>query len=256
MKFEFESIGEIHSCYTEKFGTPRQPQLVNSSLSKIFISEKFQPEISLQGLEKFSHLWILFVFHLNQNARFHAKVHPPRLNGETMGLFATRTPHRPNPIGLSLVEIVKLDFDGLWVRGVDIVHGTPVLDIKPYLPHVESRPQADVGWLADQVQQQKIEISWQAEAENSFQSWAGSQIKNELIIYKSVVELKTLVEELIQQDPRPLVYKGYEGEESPYRNTHVMLIYNCDIHFRFLDSNRAEIFKCEVMSLNHHSSKE
>lgn len=244
MNLQLESIGEIESCYSGKFGTPRQPGLVQSALAKIKISEKFQPELSLEGLQAFSHLWVIFIFHLNQNARFHAKVHPPRLEGETMGVFATRSPHRPNPLGLSLVEIVKVESDGIWVRGADIVQGTPVLDIKPYLPFVESQPQAQVGWL-EQVSSSSIEIGWQDQALADFEDWAKRKIQTHTL-YKNTKDLIVLVEDLIKQDPRPVIYRGYEGQDSPYRNTHVVMLYNFDIHFRFTEVNKAEVFQCQM----------
>ena len=132
-----EPIGYIESCFKDKFGTPRQPGLVKKAWAKLKIRADLQPEESLQGLEGFSHVWLIWVFHQNKVSRYHAKVHPPRLGGKSMGLFATRTPHRPNPIGLSLVEIVRVEKDGIVVSGADLVDGTPILDIKPYLQEVE-----------------------------------------------------------------------------------------------------------------------
>ena len=101
-------IGFLKSCYPDKFGTPRQPGLVSGARAELKLRSDLQPELALQGLEGFSHIWLIFIFHKNQSARYHAKVHPPRLKGEPIGLFATRTPHRPNPIGLSLVELVEI----------------------------------------------------------------------------------------------------------------------------------------------------
>ncbi|RYZ79837.1 MAG: tRNA (N6-threonylcarbamoyladenosine(37)-N6)-methyltransferase TrmO, partial [Proteobacteria bacterium] len=125
-------IGTLESCYRDKFGTPRQPGLSPEAWSKLKIRADLQPAQALEGLEKFSHVWLIFEFHQNKTARYHAKVHPPRLGGESMGVFATRSPHRPNPLGLSLVKLVKIEGDCLFFAGADLVDGTPIFDIKPY----------------------------------------------------------------------------------------------------------------------------
>ncbi len=232
--FEFREVGKIHSCYPDKFGTPRQPGLVPSSRAVLKIHKEWQPESSLQGLEKFSHLWILFIFHLNTNKGFHAKVHPPRLGGASMGVFATRSPHRVNPLGQSLVKIEKIDGDEITISGVDLVDGTPVIDIKPYLPEVESIVSAQNGWLQN-VPQNQIQILWSEEALKNLRSWASLNKKY------SEMELKNIVEETISQDPRPIVYRGFEGQESPYRQNHAVRIYDGDIHFKFIEDTVAEI---------------
>jgi len=228
-----EPIGHIDSCYPDKFGTPRQPGLVKQALAKIIIAPAFQPEQSLQGLAEFSHLWIIFQFHKNQSAKFHAKVHPPRLQGETMGVFATRSPHRPNALGLSLVELVSVQNDGVIVRGADIISGTPVIDIKPYLPEVESVINARSGWTQFVVPP-KIEIEWPTETLVELEKWTQRTHRP---------ELKSLIEETLKLDPRPTVYKGHESTPSPYRSVHAVRIYEGDIHFQFLNENRVQILK-------------
>ncbi|CAM1319217.1 C9orf156 (predicted) [Pycnogonum litorale] len=132
-------IGFIDSCYKEKNGTPRQPNMCPLSRAKIEISKSTftNPSHSLIGLENFSHVWILFLFHRNGNDRTKppkAKISPPRLNGKKIGVFSSRSPHRPNPIGLSLVKLERLHDDTVYLNGVDMLHGTPVFDIKPYIP--------------------------------------------------------------------------------------------------------------------------
>ena len=162
--FEMKSIGIVESCFPDKFGTPRQPGLATESRAFLRLNKEVQPELSLEGLSGFSHLWVIFVFHKNNSARFHAKVHPPRLNGKTVGLFASRSPHRPNPIGLSLVKIEKFEVTGIWVRGVDIIDQTPILDLKPYLPAIESKPEATSGWV-ESTEKVNIEITWSNNAQ-------------------------------------------------------------------------------------------
>ena len=139
----FSTIGTIRSCYPTRNGCPRQPQLVPNGRAVLKLASKI-PSASLESLETFSHCWILFVFDENTNAHhslqnrttFKAKVKPPQLDGKKVGLFSTRTPHRPNPIGLSVAKIARVDCNNreIYFCGIDIVHGTSVLDIKPYVP--------------------------------------------------------------------------------------------------------------------------
>ena len=142
-------IGTLKSCFREKFGTPRQPHLVPGATATLTIARQFQPEQSLVGLTGFSHVWLISYFHLNTNTRFSAKVHPPRLKGETIGLFASRSPHRPSPLGLSLARLVKVDGDTLHLSAIDLVDGTPILDVKPYVPDSDQAVDASAGWTAD-----------------------------------------------------------------------------------------------------------
>ncbi|MEZ0391931.1 MAG: tRNA (N6-threonylcarbamoyladenosine(37)-N6)-methyltransferase TrmO [Pseudobdellovibrionaceae bacterium] len=226
-----EIIGTLESCYKDKFGTPRQPGLAPSSWACLRIRKEWQPEIALQGLDGFSHLWILFQFHQNTNQGYHAKVHPPRLGGKPIGVFATRSPHRPNNLGLSLVKIEKIDGDSIFLSGVDLVDGTPVLDIKPYLPEVESIPNANSGWTGEATQAE-IEIKWTERQKQFVENWS-------LRIHQP--QLLQLIEETLKLDPRPLVYRGYEGTESPYRKIHAVRLFDGDIHFEFVQSQVIEI---------------
>ncbi|XP_078689434.1 tRNA (adenine(37)-N6)-methyltransferase-like isoform X1 [Branchiostoma floridae x Branchiostoma belcheri] len=129
-------IGHLESCFKHKAGTPRQPTICDLSKAKLTISRSIfnNPEHSLEGIEKFSHIWIIFLFHMNDGEAVKAKVKPPRLDGVKVGVFATRSPHRPNPIGLTLAKLDKVEGDTLHLSGIDILDGTPILDIKPYIP--------------------------------------------------------------------------------------------------------------------------
>lgn len=230
-----EPVAILKSCFKDKFGTPRQPGLAPSSTAWIEFIPEVQPELSLQGLEGFSHLWVIFQFHLNKTARFHAKVHPPRLMGKTMGLFATRSPHRPNPIGLSLVKIEKVEKNRVLVSGIDLVDGTPVLDVKPYLPEVECVPEATNGW-AGEVQKKEITVKFDCVAEELLESLSLRQKFD-------FDQTRKLIVETIQLDPRPVVYRGFEEEESPYRDTHAVRLNEIDVHFRFKSEDEAEVFE-------------
>lgn len=221
----FSFLGVIESCYPDRFGTPRQPGLSSEAESILVIHPEWQPEISLQGLSEFSHLWVIFLFHKNTNQRFHAKVHPPRLNGESRGVFATRSPHRPNPIGLSVVKIKKIEGDRITVQGGDFVDGTPILDIKPYLPFVESLPEARSAWAGEDEKALQRQVEWSDEARVQLMQWQQRHAEK---------RLQLLVEETLRLDPRPTLYKGFEGQDSPYRNSHAVRLYEADIHFRFV----------------------
>lgn len=231
-QFSFTAIGFLKSCYPDKFGVPRQAGLVKKAYSELKINSEFQPEISLQGLEGYSHVWLQFVFHLNNSARFHAKVAPPRLDGETVGVFATRSPHRPNAIGLSLVELVKIENATLFLAGADLVDGTPILDVKPYLPNIESIENARSGW-SGAVTRDEILVEFSATSMQILQKW---------IEKTGRAELKDVIIDVLKQDPRPVIYRGYESAASPYRNKHAFRLYDGDIHFEFTSQNHVIVF--------------
>lgn len=228
----FEPIGFLESCYVDKFGTPRQPGLVPESWAKLRLERRWQPEQSLQGLEGFSHLWLVFVFHKNENERFHAKVHPPRLGGESQGVFSTRSPHRPNPIGLSLVKIEKIESDALILSGADLIDGTPILDIKPYLPEIESHPEARAGWTAA-VPTISRDVRWSSEAQSEFLAWAPAYVQQRHGEGLSVSGLQSMIENSIALDPRPVVYRGQDGKGAKYRQDHAIRFFNIDVQFHF-----------------------
>ncbi|KAG8455020.1 hypothetical protein GDO86_001294 [Hymenochirus boettgeri] len=138
-RLSFDTLDDMTKNHI-KNGTPRQPSVCSLSRGCLRISKSIfnNPEHSLIGLEQFSHVWILFVFHKNGQLSCKAKVQPPRLNGKKTGVFSTRSPHRPNAIGLTLARLDKVEGDTLYFSGIDIIHGTPVLDIKPYITEYDS----------------------------------------------------------------------------------------------------------------------
>jgi tRNA-Thr(GGU) m(6)t(6)A37 methyltransferase TsaA len=141
--FEFKAIGEMRSCYTDKFGIPRQPGLVKSATATLELLPPYNQPEALRGIEEFSHVWIVFAFHQSARDQWKATVRPPRLGGnERVGVFASRSNFRPNPIGLSVVELLKVQGTTLTLGGGDFLDGTPVLDIKPYIPYSDSLPEA------------------------------------------------------------------------------------------------------------------
>lgn len=143
-------IAFIRTPFAEKFGVPRQSGLVPAAEGRVeFLPEFSAPEF-LRGMEAFSHVWLIFAFHENPPWTGSAVVRPPRLGGnERVGVFASRSPNRPNPLGLSLVRVLHIEPGVLRVAAVDLVDGTPIYDVKPYLPWTESVPDAKSDWAPE-----------------------------------------------------------------------------------------------------------
>lgn len=158
-------IAKIYTEFDEKFGIPRQSGIINETIGKIVFEPEYRIPESLRGIEGYSHLWLIWQFSESIRDDWSPTVRPPRLGGnKRMGVFATRSPFRPNPIGLSsvrLLEVRKTEKDGLClvVSGADILSGTPIYDIKPYLAYTDSHPDA-IGGFADDVQNYSIEVEF------------------------------------------------------------------------------------------------
>lgn len=143
---EIRPIAYIENDFKEKFGIPRQSGIVDLPSKIVFLPE-FSDNNALRGLEDFSHIWLIWGFSEVKSGEFSPTVRPPRLGGNVrMGVFATRSPYRPNPLGLSVVRLEKIERGELLVSGADLMNGTPIFDIKPYLPYIESIPDASNGW--------------------------------------------------------------------------------------------------------------
>ncbi len=179
LRHVFKSIATVHSSFRDLQGTPRQPHLAPATKAQIVFEKHIAPG-SVEDIDSYSHIWVLFVFHENTNVNkvsslksgnesvtFPAKVFAPRANGKKVGLFSTRTPHRPNPIGLTLAKVDKVVIEGnskiIHISGGDLLHGTPVLDVKPYLPYFESKPDAVVpSWVAEESPVREVVFTEQA----------------------------------------------------------------------------------------------
>ncbi len=150
--FNIQVIGYIYNDYKEKFGIPRQSGLTKSIISKIVFKKEFSSKDYFKGLEQFTHIWLLWQFSETINKDVTSTVRPPKLGGnERIGVFATRSPFRPNHIGLSSVKIEEINFDEtlgtvLYVSGADLMNGTPIYDIKPYLPYTDIHSEASNGF--------------------------------------------------------------------------------------------------------------
>ena len=158
-------IARVHNDFKEKFGIPRQSGIANEFLSVIIFEPEYRVNEALRGIEGYSHLWLIWNFSLAEREDWSPTVRPPRLGGnKRMGVFATRSPYRPNPIGLSSVKLVSVEESKdngtvLIVSGADLLDGTPVYDIKPYLAYTDSHPDA-IGGFADEVKDYSLKVSF------------------------------------------------------------------------------------------------
>jgi tRNA (adenine37-N6)-methyltransferase len=196
MDFCFPAIGIVHSCFKEKFGIPRQPGLAPLASAEIEMLPPYDDPDAFAGLEGCSHLWVQFVFHANSRSEWKPKVKPPRLGGnKSLGVFATRSPTRPAPIGLSVVRFTGVtQRDGkLWVglSGIDLLDGTPVLDIKPYVPYVDLVSDAYNEFAPLPPPLIKVVIG------------PGCQAICADYLGRTGTPLAELIEQVLQQDPRP-----------------------------------------------------
>lgn len=203
--FSFQQIGTIHSPWKEKFAVPRQPGLIEDGGGELELLAPYNQPEAVRGLEAFSHLWLLFVFHQTMEGGWRPTVRPPRLGGNArMGVFATRSTFRPNPVGMSLVELkgVRTDKKGVFLElgSIDLVDGTPVVDIKPYLPFAESHPEARAGFA---------QLPPSAEMPVTFSPAAQTQLLRYSAQYP---HLARFISQVLAQDPRPAYRKGEEPD--------------------------------------------
>jgi tRNA-Thr(GGU) m(6)t(6)A37 methyltransferase TsaA len=194
--FHFNPIGIIRSCFTEKFGIPRQPRLADAARATLEILPPYDRDEAFSGLEAFSHLWLVFVFHGIPQGRWRPTVRPPRLGGnQRVGVFATRSGFRPNPIGISGVALEGIRRHqgklSLTLSGVDLLDRTPVLDIKPYLPYADSIAGAKGGFAAERPPT-RLHIEF---------SDAARKVCNRL--EKTYPGFTELVAQVLAADPRP-----------------------------------------------------
>lgn len=184
-------IAHIQNGYETKFGVPRQSGLVNAAVSRVVFEPEYRNPDALRGLEDFSHLWLLWEFSEAKRDAWSPTVRPPRLGGNTrMGVFATRSPFRPNPIGLSCVKIEEIRLqttDGpvIIVSGADLMNGTPIYDIKPYLPYADCLPEAK-GGFTDAVERKRLNVDCSPE-----------------LLAQIPEAHRATVLEILSQDPRP-----------------------------------------------------
>jgi len=183
---ELKTIAHIRTAFPTKFGVPRQSGLAESLHARIVFDEPYRNEAALRGLEGFSHIWLLWLFSESVREDWSPTVRPPRLGGNArMGVFATRSPFRPNPIGLSCVRLVRIEGNELIVAGADLMDQTPILDIKPYLPYADARPDATGGF---------------AEA---LRGYALQVVFSDTLLERVPLSLRDGLLDILSQDPRP-----------------------------------------------------
>jgi len=180
--YSLQKIGEIHSPFKQKFGTPRQSRLIPQVPGYVQFDPKRLSTGALEGLEGFSHVWLIVFFHLNRPLLNKGKIHPPRLQGKKQGVFASRSPHRPNPIGLSLVEVQSVDIANLRLHfiGHDLVDRTPLFDLKPFISTYDKPIKSRDGWHP-LVKEALFDVIWSDEALQQSQLLQISKTDIELI---------------------------------------------------------------------------
>ncbi len=201
--FSLEQIGVIRSPWKEKFAVPRQPGLIEDGGGELHLLPPYNQPEAVRGLDAFSHLWLLFIFHQTMENGWHPTVRPPRLGGNArVGVFATRSTFRPNPVGMSLVTLKKVHCEKnqviLTLGSLDLVDGTPVIDVKPYLPFAEARPDARAGF-AQQVPDADMPVTF---------SPAAMQQIGQQPHYPC---LQRFITQVLAQDPRPAYRKNSES---------------------------------------------
>ncbi len=189
-EYTLRPIARLHSDFVEKFGIPRQSGLAPSSRARIVFEPEFRSPEAVRGLEEVSHIWLIWQFSKSRREAWSPTVRPPRLGGNRrLGVFATRSPFRPNSLGLSAVRLERVEPEGpegpvLHVLGADLLDETPIFDIKPYLRYADSIPQAE-GGFADQIEEKLLEVSLPPEL--------GERLGTE----------RAALEEILAHDPRP-----------------------------------------------------
>ena len=206
--FVFRPVGFIKTAFREKFGIPRQSGLVEEALGRLELVAPYDRPEAFRHLERFSHVWLLWVAHKATGDPSSLMVRPPRLGGNRrVGVFASRSPFRPNAIGLSAVRLLAVEADAvppaLKLAGVDLLDGTPILDIKPYLAYSDAIPDAE-GGFAPFAPAKALTVSFSAAAEAFLSEYPEGE------------RLRTLVEHLLELDPRP-AYREARGGAYAFR---------------------------------------
>lgn len=210
LEFRFEPIGILNTCFKEKFGIPRQARLVPGAFGVIQLRNDPLLRNAVRELERFSHLWVIFVFHQHDAKNWKPSIRPPRLGGaKKVGVLASRSPHRPNPIGISAVKLEKIDFEAqegieIHVSGIDCLDGTPVLDIKPYIPYADAIPEASAGWAEEPIERVPVVFSDQAM----------HSIRSLVAVGKYPQNIQDLIQGMLELDPRPAFQKRQMPRQS------------------------------------------
>eukprot|EP00730_Choanoeca_flexa_P018342 TRINITY_DN8910_c0_g1_i3.p1 TRINITY_DN8910_c0_g1~~TRINITY_DN8910_c0_g1_i3.p1 ORF type:complete len:408 (+),score=93.90 TRINITY_DN8910_c0_g1_i3:183-1406(+) len=228
-KESIQPIGYLRSCFKRKNGTPRQPNLCPSSRATLKIDCFSNNAAAFEGLDHYSHVWLIFYFHLNDNVAVKPKIRPPKAEGMKVGVMATRAPHRPNPIGLSLCKLDRVVGDCIYLSSVDLVDGTPILDVKPYLPFFDN-PGSQVRiapWVVE-AKQKRLEVTYTTRAQEQLDA-----LVPELEFFESGDAYKQAVEHILAADPRSN-YRRERCQDKAYAFT----LDKTDVWVRFNDHAR------------------
>ena len=243
MTYAIQPIALVESPYKQKFAIPRQANLVPEARGRLVFQAAYSDPNNLRGIEQFSHLWLLFLFHATADQGWSATVQPPRLGGkERVGVFASRSPFRPNAIGMSVVENRGHELERgslvLHVAGLDLLDGTPVIDIKPYLPYADSIADARAGF-AEQAPATALTIDFTPEAERQL-----------LALQADLPDLEQFIRAVLAQDPRPAWRAGKEDDKQ-----YGMALYDRNIKWR-VDGERILVLSILPVAASRHESGE
>lgn len=225
------AIGTLASPYKEKFAIPRQPRLINSARGVITLGDEYNSEEIVAGLTQFSHIWLIFVFHQTANQGWKPMIRPPRLGGnKKIGVLASRSTFRPNPIGMSAVKLERVyttnNKTHIEVSGIDLLNGTPILDIKPYIPYSDSIAAADAGF-ADEAPKESLTVKYSQQALKSITHEAKQH---------DIANLQQFISDVLSQDPRP-AYKKNKADDKQY-GVH---LYHLNIKWQMLSLTTLEV---------------
>jgi len=204
--YSISAVGHIQSPYKQKFAIPRQPRLVPEAKAKLIFAPDFNREEFVRGIDEFTHIWLLFRFHETADKGYSAMVRPPRLGGnERKGVFATRATFRPNAIGMSAVKLEGIEYKNgqlsLLLAGIDLLDGTPIIDIKPYLPYSDAMLDASAGF-ADTRPETQMSVEFTPEVTLFIEQQT------------QYPDLLDFISNVLKQDPRPAYKKQKNGEQS------------------------------------------
>jgi tRNA-Thr(GGU) m(6)t(6)A37 methyltransferase TsaA len=209
---DIHPIGVIRTPYKSKYAAPRQPaSSADNSVGTITLNEHCNYEQALDDLQGFEYIWVIFWFHQNKNWK--PKVLPPNGGRKKRGLFSTRSPHRPNPIGLSLCKLIDVKGRTIFIENPDMLDGTPVLDIKPYIPHAESHPKARAGWI-DESNERSAPLYRVMFAADVKKGLKGMRPDERL-------EVESYLTGLLSRDPHPHAYRRIKKVEE---NTFIVAV--------------------------------
>lgn len=230
-KVSLEQIGVIHSCFREKFGIPRQPGLVKSATAALELLKPFNREEMVRGLEQFSHIWLVFGFHQTVAEGWKTTIRPPWLGGKKrVGIFASRSPHRPNHLGLSVVKLESIFMSAgniqLSLSGIDLLDGTPVFDIKPYAPYSDAVLDAVCGYADGYQPGHEVELL--------------DDVRKFCETYRQRTgrDLASLIIEIVAGDPRP-------SSQKKDRREFGMLLWDVNVRWR-IDNGRFVVYESTI----------